>query len=454
MKNILLIAYYYPPLGGAGVQRTLKFAKYLYKFGYNVSVLTVEDISKGSVRDESLKYESLDGIKVFRAKEGEVNFFVSLANRAINKRNVVSTEVKITNSVVNKKSFKFKLKKKAKNIFLNLYRSMSIPDDKVSWKKEAVSLGKKIIKEENIDIVYSTSAPYTCHLIAYDLVKAANIPWVCDFRDPWASNPFVDYPWFVKNINDNLERKVVKAADAVISVSQPIIDDFILNYKDEDTSKFKVITNGYDEEDFCNYNADIKPDRFTITYNGTLYGKRSPSNFLAAVNNLIAENKIDKDKIIIKFVGEIGRDAKSDINNFTSKFENVIQCIDYLPHKESLRQIENSSALLLIIESGKGSEGIYTGKIFEYIRSGKNIIGVVPNGVAKDLIIETNTGFCCHPEKIEEIEDAILKCYLIWCGEMEAVSEHLDKVKEYNRENLSRSLANIMENICKKKRQL
>lgn len=452
MKNILLIAYYYPPLGGAGVQRTLKFAKYLYKFGNNVCILTVDDNSDGTVRDESLKYESIDGIKVFRAKEGDVNFFVGIANKAINKRNIIAAEVKSPTISINKNSLKSKLKKKIKNIILNMYRSMSIPDDKVSWKKDAVRKGLEIVKKENIDIIYSTSAPYTCHLIAYDLVKSTNMPWICDFRDPWASNPFVDYPWFVKRINNDMEKKVVKRANTVISVSQPIIDDFILNYKDETSSKFKVITNGYDEEDFDNYNKDIKPEKFTITYNGTLYGKRSPNNFLEAVNRLIDTNKVDKNKIILKFVGKIGRDAMLDINNFISKFGDIAQCIDYLPHKESLKQIENSSALLLIIESGKGSEGIFTGKIFEYIRSGKNIIGIVPEGVAKDLIIETNTGFCCHPDKIKEIEEVIYKCYLIWNGDSDALSVNWDKVKSYNRENLSKDLTSIMENACDRKR--
>lgn len=453
MKNILLIAYYYPPLGGAGVQRTLKFAKYLYKFGYNVSILTVEDNSKGSVRDESLKYESFDGIKVFRAKEGNINFIVKMANKAINKRNIVSTEARNPQNINKSRSSKVKIKKKIKNMFLNIYRTLSIPDDKISWKKEAVILGNKIIKEEKIDLIYSTSAPYTCHLIAYDLVKKANIPWICDFRDPWASNPFVDYPWVIKRINCSMEKKVVMRADKVISVSQPIIDDFICNYNNEEASKFVVITNGYDEEDFDGYNKDIKPEKFTITYNGTLYGKRSPSNFLEAVNRLIELNKIDRNKIILKFVGEIGRDAKEDINNFTSKFKDIVQCIDYLPHKESIKQIENSSALLLIIESGKGSEGIYTGKIFEYIRSGKNIIGIVPNGVAKDLIIGTNTGFCCHPDKIQEIEEAIYKCYLIWNGDEAPIKLNLEYIKKYNRENLSKNLKNIMEYVSMKKRQ-
>jgi len=454
MENILLIAYYYPPLGGAGVQRTLKFAKYLYKFGYNVCVLTVEDARNGSIRDESLKYEALDGIKIFRAKEGNPNFIINIANKAINKRNVISRDVNKFQVPNHSSSFKTNIKKKIKNILLNIYRSLSIPDDKISWKKEAVKLGNEIIREENIDLIYSTSAPYTCHLIALALAKFSNIPWICDFRDPWALNPFVDYPWFIKKINSNLEKKVVKRSDKVISVSQPIIDDFVLNYKDEDPSKFKVITNGYDEEDFIGYNKDIKPEKFTITYNGTLYGKRSPSNFLEAVTRLIESSKIDKSKIILKFVGEIGRDAKADINNFTLRFGDIVQCIDYLPHKESLKQIENSSALLLIIESGEGSQGIYTGKIFEYIRSGKNIIGIVPDGVAKDLIMKTNTGFCCHPDKINEIEEAINNCYLIWNEDKEPIIFNSAIINGYNRENLSKKLANVMENICMKKRQL
>ena len=447
MKNILIVAYFYPPLGGAGVQRTLKFAKYMEKFGYNVNVLTVND-EKGTIKDESLKLESTHGIKVFRAVQRE-NFIV---NAILNKNVTYVKTVKIDNKEEMVKesceiTLKSKVKRKIKKYLLNFYRNMYIPDDKISWKNDAVDLGMKIIKEEKIDIIYSTSAPYTGHLIALELKQKSNIPWIADFRDQWVANPFVDYTTYAKRKNEKMEKAVIENSDAVISVSKPIIDDFIGRYKNQKSDKFKVITNGYDEEDFNDYNMDKITPKYVITHNGTLYGKRSPKNFLIAIDRLIEGKKIKHAELTIRFVGQIGKDAQEDIKFFLAKYENVIEFISYLPHKESLKKLEDSSAALLIIEAGEGSDGIYTGKIFEYIRSGRNVIGIVPNGVAKDLILDTNTGFCCHPEKIDEIEAAIYKSYSVWKGTQEKLDIQWGKVKKYNRENLTRELMNIIESL-------
>ncbi|MBU3154812.1 glycosyltransferase [Clostridium estertheticum] len=444
MKNILIVAYFYPPLGGAGVQRTLKFAKFLKKFGYNVFVLTVNN-EKGTIKDESLKLESTDGIKVFRAIQKE-NFIVnSILNRKV-------TDVKIDNkeNIIKKTSeitLKSRIKRKVKKHLLNMYRNMYIPDDKISWKKDAVRVGLKIIKDEKIDILYSTSAPYTGHLIAYELKQKSNLPWIADFRDQWVANPFVAYSSYAKIKNEKMEKMVIEKADCVISVSKPIIDEFAYRYKEESVDKFKVITNGYDEEDFADFNMNLVAKKYIITHNGTLYGKRSPKNFLIAIDKLIMGKKIKHDEITIRFVGQIGKDAQEDIRFFVAKYDSIIEFISYLPHKESLKKLEESTATLLIIEAGVGSDGIYTGKLFEYIRSGRDIIGIVPPGVARDLIISTNTGFCCHPEKVDEIEVAIYKSYSIWKGMQKKTDVNWDKVSEYSRENLTRDLMNVIESL-------
>ncbi|MBU3093628.1 glycosyltransferase [Clostridium sp. CF011] len=447
MKNILIVAYVYPPLGGAGVQRTLKFAKFLKKFGYNVNVLTVNN-EKSTIKDESLEAESTDGIKVFRAMQRD-NFIVNtIANRNITHVKTMKVEnkediIKITSEI----TLKSKVKRKIKKTLLNIYRNMYIPDDKISWKKDAVELGLKIIKEEKIDIIYSTSAPYTGHLIACELKQKSNIAWIADFRDQWVTNPFADYTPYAKRKNERMETTVIEKANVVISVSKPIIDDFIDRYKNQRADKFKIITNGYDEDDFDDYNIDRIPPKYIITYNGTLYGKISPKNFLIAIDRLIEDKKIKLEELIIRFVGQIGKDAQEDITFFLAKYDKVIEFISYLPHKESLKELENSSAALLIIGAFERSEGVYTGKIFEYIRSGRVVIGIVPDGVAKDLILDTNTGFCCHPEQIDEIKAVIYKSYGIWKGTQEKLDIHWEKVKKYNRENLTRELMSIIESL-------
>ena len=442
MKNILIVAYYYPPLGGAGVQRTLKFAKYLSKMGYKVCVLTVLN-EEGIITDNSMCLESTDHIKVYRAAQSSSNFLNKYINKKINAKAVIKKETKPD---VNYNTFKNKLKKAIKQRLLTMYRSMYIPDDKIFWKKDAVKLGLEIIEKEKIDIVYSTSGPYTSHLIGLELKKKTNKKWIADFRDQWVSNPFLNNSNSVTRKNEKMEKEVILFSDLVTSVSRPIIDDFIERYNNVDPDKFSVITNGYDEEDFNEFKVDKISKKFVVTYSGTLYGKRSPNNFLKAFETLIHSNKIDKTDIEIRFVGQIGRDAQAEIDSFRSAFQNIIKLIEYVPHNESIKQLEESSAVLLIIEGGRGSDGIYTGKIFEYIRSHRIIIGIVPDGVARKLILDTNSGFCCYPDSVEEIKYAIFEAYQIWKGQIENIKFNDEVIVQFNRENITKELVQLFKN--------
>ncbi|WP_461206455.1 glycosyltransferase family protein [Clostridium sp. DL1XJH146] len=454
MKNVLVIAYYYPPKGGAGVQRTLKFANYLCYMGYNVSVLTVKEESNGII-DKSLNQGIEERIKIYRTDIKETNVISTVNNLLFSKKlsnNVVDSsnsqdEFLHLNSIQNK--IKKNIKHIGKKVFLDVYNLVYIPDDKKGWIDFAVEEGRKIIKEEKIEVIYTTSCPYSTHLIGYELAKEIPIKWIADFRDPWVSNPFIKNGPILERINIGLEQKVVKKSDKVISVSKPIIDNFIKRYKKEDKNKFGIITNGYDEKDFISLNLSLgeKNERFLILYNGALYGRRSPEKILKAIDTLIKTNRIDKEKIRIKFVGEIGKEHMNIVNYYSCKFPEVVEQQEYLPHEESLEQLCMANALLLIIDEGEGSEGIYTGKIFEYIRTGKPILAVVPNGVARDLILETNTGYVAYPSRINEIENIIYKAYSTFVLGDIAIEPKWDIIKKYSREKLTKDLVEVMNDI-------
>lgn len=447
MKNILIIAYYYPPKGGAGVQRTAKFANYLSKFGYKVHVLTVKENTAGLV-DLSIYKEINNSITIYRTDIKETNLLNSIMNlmkRTTKNKN--SSEKEQTNDY--KLNLKSKIKDIFKTFFLNLYSLAFIPDDKKGWIQFAVDQGKKIIKENDIDLIFTTSAPYSTHIIGYKLVSNIKVKWVADFRDPWASNPFSNYNFVLQSIYNHLENKVVKKSNRIISVSKPIIEDFIKRYPNENNNKFVVIPNGYDEEDFAELDLEISKhnSKFTILYNGTLYGKRSPETILSVIESLIAKEKIDKNKIQIRFIGEIGNTYMRIIKYYSNKYPGVVVHKSYIPHKESLFELCKANALLLIIDEGRGSEGIYTGKLFEYIRVGKTILGVVPEGVAKDLIDETNTGYTALPSNEIEIENIIVRAYNDFINCSNTLLPNNDKIKEYSRENLTKKLIKEIESI-------
>lgn len=435
--NILMIAYYYPPKGGGGVQRTLKFVKHLSRMGHTVHVLTVKEATE-DIEDSSF-FHNMNNIYVHRTDIKEIHSVNWLLKKGA--KSGISQ-----NRASNKVGFKSGIRRTAKSLILNLINMRYIPDDKCGWINYAVKEGLNIIEDNKIDVIYSTSSPYSAHLIGYELADKSKIRWIADFRDPWASNQFINFNYIIKRKHKSLEAKVVNKADKVVSVSEPIINDFRMQYKNENKNKFVVIPNGYDEEDFID--LDLKAselnDRFTIVYNGMIYGKRSPEKVLMAIDNLIKKNKIDVNKVEILFHGKIGNEHIGIIKHYEDLYPEVIKHCGQTTHRESLQELCRANALLLLIDEGPGSSGIYTGKIFEYIRTGKIILGVVPDGVAKNLIADTKTGYTAYPSRIDEIEGIIFKAYIEFINNNKDFKPDYNKIQHYSRENLTKKLIEVM----------
>lgn len=435
MKNILIIAYYYPPIGGAGVQRTSKFAKYLCKLGYNVHVLTVNE-NVDDIIDETLKNDIIDGIKVHRTPIDEYKTLGKI-KKIFNKQAEENTrKTNDTNKATNNTIKKF---------LKNIKNLMFLPDDKKGWIKYALPKAEKIIKENDIDIIYTTSYPYSAHIIGDKLKKCLDVKWIADFRDPWVSNSIhqSNYSFLLKKIYSYFEKKIITNADKVISVSEPIIEDFINTYKHLDKDKFVCITNGYDEADFENYKCNLghHNENFTIVYNGTIYDNYPIEKVLLSIEKLIKEEKIKNVKL--KLTGIIVPSKLPIINYYSDKYPNTIEIRSYINHKESIEELAKANALLLIIAPETAKE-IYTGKIFEYIRSQKPIIGIVPDGVARELIIRTGTGYLAYSKESKEIEEAIYKAYCSYKNKNVDFHPNWDEIEKYSRENLSKKLLDIV----------
>lgn len=448
MKNILVIAYYYPPKGGIGVQRTVKFIKYLNKLGYNVHVLTVNEEQCGSLVDHSLNRDLNQDIKVHRTyiREGHLTDRVlSIISRNRESKPAAESSDSGKGRSTGFKSFLLKFGKK---LFLSFCSLVYVPDAQKGWVNYAVEEAKKVIKENNIDVIFSTSSPYTSHLIGYRLSRELHVKWVADFRDPWVSNSFTNYNSITRKLNSRLEKRVILGADRVISVSQPIIDDFLLRYPQQKKDKFAVVTNGYDEDDFEHLDLNLSDNnsRFTILYNGTLYGNESPEEFFSAIHNLISSNRMDKDKIKIKFIGDMGSIQKEAYTQYKNLYPEVFERSDFIAHGESLMELCKANALLLILSDFPGNERIYTGKLFEYIRTGKPVLGIIPDGVARDLIMETRSGYAAYPSDIEEIEKIILKSYTRFINN-NPIKPDWDKIRKYSRQNLASKLDRVIQDI-------
>ena len=372
-KKVLIITYYWPPSGGAGVQRWLKFAKYLPEFGIEPIILTIDpEYASYPQIDTSLENDISSDLKVFKTKSFEP---LNVLSGLFGKKNVPYGG--FTN--VNKKSF-------LQTILRFIRGNFFIPDARIGWNKFAYKKAKEIISEYNIDTVITTSPPHSTQLIGLKLKKNLNINWIADFRDPWTDIYYYKdllHTGFAKSIDKKKERQVLENADKVITVG----DSLKATLKRKvDREKYTIITNGFDEKDFSGI-EQIQQEKFTITYTGTLSDQYNISAFIEACKNLKSKGR----DFIIRFIGNV---AESKLVEFKEAdlLKNV-DIINYVPHQKSIEYLYNSSVLLLAIPDFDGNIGILTGKLFEYLASGIPVLGIGPlNGDANEIIRKCNTG--------------------------------------------------------------
>jgi len=401
--RVLMIAYYFPPLGGAGVQRTVKFVKYLPQFGWQPQVLTAW-ASRYYTRDASLSKELPADLSVSRAFAWNPILPSARLNR----------------------------------LFNPLWRWIFTPDTLASWLPAGARLGARLLAQQPFDVIYSSAPPYTGHLIALRLKLATSKPWVADFRDPWTQNPFLRYPSaFHERQNRAWEQAVLSEADRVISPSPPITEDLMRLVPDEPAAKFATIYNGYDPEDWAGQPEYARSDKFTVTYTGSLYGDRNAGPFLDALGRLLGDGSLPRERIEIQFVGNTG--VKPEIER--RGLGDVVQACGYRTHPETVGYQRQADLLLLILPTS-GGEGAVSGKIFEYLGSRRPILALVPpGGAAAGLIREAGAGFIVPPEDVDAIAGAMRQMYEAWTDGR--LGETMDRqvIGQYDRRFLTGRLA-------------
>jgi glycosyltransferase involved in cell wall biosynthesis len=412
MKKVLVIAYHYPPVGGGGVFRTLKFTKYLPQFGFRPYVLTVKN-SMYTPKDPTLVKE-------------------------------IPPEAKVTATF----SFEHRLLRASRLLHIDP-EWFFIPDVNVGWLPFAVHAGTKIIRQENIDVIYVTAQIWTSLLVGYLLKRKTGKPLVVDFRDPWTINPYKKTLTKVHSrIENYLERKVLTSADYVITVSQPYRRRLIEKYPFLE-NKCEVIMNGFDPDDFKDLKRQPLQGKFRILYTGSLYGLRTPKHFLFALQKLVQEKPHLKEKIEVKFIGNYGKEAPAIVDKL--ELNNIVQFFGYMPHEKCLDLMVNSHILLLIVASeGNKTAGIVTGKLFEYLVSGRPVLALAAKeGIVANIIQSANAGVVVS-SNVEAIKDAILDFYEQWATGKLSSTTDMSSIEKYNRKVLTHKLAQIFEKLSKK----
>jgi glycosyltransferase involved in cell wall biosynthesis len=431
MKTVLVVAYHFPPGGGPGVQRVLKHVTYLRSAGWTPVVLTVED-GDFPARDESLLARIPPDVTVIRVPILEP---YSLYRTLMGDKGA-AIDVNVNKTEQQRSGWKAALAEYIRATFF-------IPDARVGWLLTAVRAGMKAIAEHNIDAIYSSAPPYTCALIGRALHRRSGLPWVAGFRDPWTGFLTTPHRWWLPAwIDRRLERSVFQTASAVEVAWQGITTDALCKYPQLDAAKFVHIPNGYDSADFPTVN-EPPPSTFTITYTGSLYGRRNPSTFLAALALLQQRGHLQPANIVLRFVGRFGQDVLDMLAS--SPFAGSIHNVGYVPHHESIAWLLQSNVLLLIVDEAPESDAIVPGKVYEYLGTKRAVLALAPHGSAiEQLVQQTKAGTSVPQSNIEGIANAIATMYTLW-QHGQPLAEPLDgAIEQYERKNAAHQLAHVL----------
>lgn len=439
MKKLLIVAYYFPPSGGPGVQRVLKHVKYLPEYGWQPIVLTVSN-GQFPARDESLLKEIPGNIIVERTHIYEP---YDLYRLFTGRKKGSAIDVNVINKDNQKTGFKDKVAEFIRATFF-------IPDARIGWIFSAKKAVRELHRKFNFDAVYSSSPPYTCSLIARYAHRKLKLPWIAGFRDPWTG--FISSPkrWFLPAaIDRKMEYSVFSESDAVECAWEGIIKDAIGKYPDLDKSKFYHVPNGFDSSDFPMI-ENVKNEKFTLTYSGSLYGRRNPSSLFEALESLIRLGEINPNEFILRFVGRFGAEVEEMFAR--ASFRNSIETISYVPHKKSIEYLILSDSLLLIVDESKESEEIVPGKVYEYIGVSKPIIAIAhkDSAIAK-LMEETGSGIVAHQSEVEKIASIFKKYFDDWKTGNSTFRPDKELIKSYERREAAGKLAELLENLTENK---
>ncbi|HOV11759.1 MAG TPA: glycosyltransferase family 4 protein [Bacteroidales bacterium] len=428
MKKVLFITYYWPPAGGAPINRILKFYQYLPEFGWEPIILTTEG-GDFPFEDDSLLKEVRPETKIFRSKGLSLHKIFSKVSPK-SKKNFVPYGF----TDASKSSFMDKLSRWVKYNF--------IPDTRFPWYFSTVDKAVKIIKEEKVDLIFSSSPPQTNHIIARKAAKKTGLPWVADFRDPWTDVFWLlnnSIRWkFIHNIDKRIEHKTIARMDEVITVGPSLVE--ILQRKT--SKKIHLITNGYDDKYFCK--LEYKPNlKFRITYAGSLSKEQDPACFFNAME-LLKGNKEFYENTELFFLGNFPTYLIDLVN--ASPYKNQTKFSPYTYYVDSLESIAASELLLLIVPKTDDNKCIITSKLFDYMGAARPVVAFGPvDGDAASVMNAAGAGQMFDYSDSKNAADFILQCFQNWKDNQSSSFADKNKIEEYTRRNLTQRLAAIFD---------
>lgn len=431
MKKVLIITYYWPPSGGSGVQRWLKFTKYLREFGWEPIIYTVEN-GEFPLIDASLEKDVPEGVCILRQPIWEpyeiYKFF---------------TGQKKTDRVVSGFLSENKKPSLQNKIATFIRGNFFIPDARMFWIRPSIKFLTKYLSENQVDAIVSNGPPHSTHLIALGVKEKTKLPWLADFRDPWTAIDFYQ-DLMLSPIADwrhhYWEKKVISTADSVVVVSETRRKDF----EKIVPRKIAVVTNGYDESDVSPENITLNRNEFSIAHIGLMNKDRNLPVFWRALSEMVAENLTFAQQLKVKLIGKCDASVRDTIAQY--KMENWTEYIDYMPHKAVSRLQQGVSVLYLPINNVFNAEAVLPGKVFEYLAARRPILVIGPaQGDASVVIREAGAGWISDFEDVETLKKNLNNMFSLHLnGKLEV---NPAGISEYSRRALTGKMAGLLNQI-------
>jgi len=415
-RNVLVIAYYFPPMGLSGVQRTLKFVKYLPQFGWQPTVLTVTPT--GYYAQDYTLLEEIRALNIDIERVGSLD-----PNRFFRKQGVVRMP-----------------SERLRKVLTYVSDFFFIPDNKIGWKRQAVRAAEKLFVEKNFDVIFATAPPFTDFLIGAELAEKFHKPLVVDYRDPWLDYPYKYFPTPLHRwMNVRLEKKVLRKASRIVTTNRRVKELILIRHKFLEYNDVIILPQGFDPVDFTNHAAPHleKPDKMRITHAGVFYGDRSPKYFLQALKKIFSDVPHLRDRIEACFIGNFHENDMKLVRSMG--LEGNVTVTGYLDHAHCIRYLQSSDVLWFMVNNDRQSPG----KLYEYLGARKPILACVPTrGFIRQTLQEARGSVVVEPTDTAGIASSILQLYEQYV-QKKLPQPKAEVIEKYNRVELTRELSNI-----------
>lgn len=421
-RRVLVVAYYFPPMGLSGVQRVAKFVKYLPEYGWQPTVLTIDPGGYFAYDHALLDEVEVAGVEIVRTPTWD-------PTQLFGRQETVSLPSEGRRQWLTK-----------------LSQCLFVPDNKVGWFPHAVRAGGRLLREAPFDALLSSAPPYSAHLIAAWLSRRHRVPLLLDYRDDWVENPRHWYPTPMhRALHAHLERWVMHRAARALTINEPIRQS--LARRTPETA-VHIVSQGYDPADFdVHPKPEGRPHRLRLVYSGIFYDAQTPDFFLRALAQLIDAVPDAAARIEACFVGLIPEASKQLIHDLG--LDDVVRLVGYVEHREAVAYLRGADVLWMTVGRRPGAESISTSKLFEYFGARKPILALVPQGAAQQALQGHEAAYVTPPDDVPAIAEALRQLYAAWAeGRLPEVDSGF--VEQFDRRRLAGVLADHLRACARK----